>query len=267
MLSEILHTLSVTWGGYFGAARAFLPQLVCASSVIAVGWLIAAAARFVTARVLRWIRFSHVSERTGAAELLRQAELPPAERLVPSLVFWLLFLGFLLSGIDGLGFQTIQVLREQATLFVPRLVGAAAIVSVGLLLASFVGRLVLLATCNAGWRYCRLASRAVQGFFDRHHGRDGSRPATRGALGRPHDLRDRVRRGHARLRRRTGRRLSSAAAAHARRDGGASAVPAAGIRVAHLRLRPTKHYGAKGAAPEGRGERPSGCRDPRRLGR
>ena len=165
MLSEILHTLSVTWGGYFGAARAFLPQLVCASSVIAVGWLIAAAARFVTARVLRWIRFSHVSERTGAAELLRQAELPPAERLVPSLVFWLLFLGFLLSGIDGLGFQTIQVLREQATLFVPRLVGAAAIVSVGLLLASFVGRLVLLATCNAGWRYCRLASRAVQGFL------------------------------------------------------------------------------------------------------
>lgn len=162
MLSEILNTLAVTWGGYLGTARTLLPRIVCTMSVVGVGWLIAAAARLAVARILRWVRFSRRVENTGAAELLRQAELPPAERLVLSFVFWVLFLGFLLAGVDGLGFQTLRVLRAEAAMLVPRLAGAVAILAVGMILANFAARVVLLATCNAGWRHCRLASGTVQ---------------------------------------------------------------------------------------------------------
>src|SRR5512143_2521927 len=123
---------------------AILPRLLSMLSVLGVGWLAAALTRVVAARLLRWLRLPRLAERTGAAEILRKAELPPAERLVASAVFWLLFLGFLLAGLDALGFHTLPSLRAQVLQIVPRLVGALAILVIGLVLANVVWRVVLL---------------------------------------------------------------------------------------------------------------------------
>ena len=161
MAEAILLTLRETWSGYVEGLRLVIPRLLAMLSVVLVGWLIAAFARAVTARVLGWLRLARLAERTGAAELLRKAELPTAERLAASAVFWLLFLGFLLAGLDALGFQTLESLRQEARLLVPRLVGALAILTVGLLLANVVWRVILLALVNAGWPKARLVAGAV----------------------------------------------------------------------------------------------------------
>src|SRR5512147_2050844 len=116
MAEAILFTLRETWSGYVTGLRLVIPRLLAMLSVVAAGWLIAALARAVTRRVLAWLRVARLAERTGTAEL------PPAERLVASAVFWLLFLGFLLAGLDALGLKTLAALRSQAGLIVPRLV-------------------------------------------------------------------------------------------------------------------------------------------------
>jgi hypothetical protein len=161
MAEAILVTLRETWSGYVEGLRLVIPRLLAMLSVVAVGWLIAALARAVTGRVLGWLRVSRLAERTGAAELLRKAELPPLERLAASAVFWLLFLGFLLAGVDALGFKTLQAMRSEIGQLVPRLVGALAILVVGLVLANVVQRVVLLAAVNAGWPQARLVGAAV----------------------------------------------------------------------------------------------------------
>jgi hypothetical protein len=161
MLEAILLTLRETWSGYVEGLRLVIPRLLAMLSVVAAGWLIAALARAVTRRALAWLRVARLAERTGTAELLRKAELPPAERLVASAVFWLLFLGFLLAGLDALGFSTLAALRAEVGLLVPRLVGALVILAVGLLLANVVWRVVLLAAVNAGWPSARLLGGAV----------------------------------------------------------------------------------------------------------
>lgn len=161
MAEAILLTLRETWSGYVEGLRLVIPRLLAMLSVVAVGWLIAALARAVTGRALGWLRVARLSERTGAAELLRKAELPPAERLAASAVFWLLFLGFLLAGVDALGFKTLQAMRSEIGLLVPRLVGALAILVVGLVLANVVKRVVLLAAVNAGWPQARVAGGVV----------------------------------------------------------------------------------------------------------
>jgi hypothetical protein len=161
MAEAILLTLRETWSGYVQGLQLVIPRLLAMLSVVAVGWLIAALARMVTSRVLGWLRVARLSERTGAAELLRKAELPPAERLAASAVFWLLFLGFLLAGVDALGFKTLQAMRAEIGLLVPRLVGALAIFVVGLVLTNVVKRVVLLAAVNAGWPHARLVGVAV----------------------------------------------------------------------------------------------------------
>lgn len=161
MLEAILLTLRDTWSGYVEGLRLVIPRLLAMLSVVAAGWLIAALARAVTGRVLAWLRVARLAERTGTAELLRKAELPPAERLVASAVFWLLFLGFLLAGLDALGLKTLAALRSEIGQLVPRLVGAFVILAVGLVLANVVWRVVLLAAVNAGWPSARLAGGTV----------------------------------------------------------------------------------------------------------
>jgi hypothetical protein len=161
MAEAILNTLRETWSGYVQGLQLVIPRLLAMLSVVAAGWLIAALARAVTGRVLGWLRVARVAERTGAAELLRKAELPPVERLTASAVFWLLFLGFLLAGVDALGFKTLQAMRSQIGQLVPRLIGALAILVVGLVLANVVRRVVLLAAVNAGWPQARLVGGAV----------------------------------------------------------------------------------------------------------
>ena len=161
MAEAILVTLRETWSGYVEGLRLVIPRLLAMLSVVVAGWLVAAVARAVVGRALGWLRVSRLAERTGAAELLRKAELPPAERLAASAVFWVLFLGFLLAGLDALGFNTLQSLRSELLLLVPRLVGALAILAVGLVLANVVWRVVLLAAVNAGWPSARLVGGAI----------------------------------------------------------------------------------------------------------
>jgi hypothetical protein len=161
MAEAILLTLRETWSGYVLGLQLVIPRLLAMLSVVAAGWVIAALARAVVGRALGWLRLARLAERTGTAELLRKAELPPAERLAASALFWVLFLGFLLAGLDALGFNTLKSLRAEVLLLVPRLVGALAILTVGIVLANIVWRVVLLTAVNAGWPSARLAGGAV----------------------------------------------------------------------------------------------------------
>jgi hypothetical protein len=161
MLDAILTTLRETWSGYVGGLRLVVPRLLAMLSVVAVGWLIAAGARVLVGHSFRFMRIGRLAERTGAAELLRKAELPSADRLVASGTFWILFLGFLLAGLDALGLQTIGVLRGELSNLMPRVVGSLLILAVGLVVANVVRRVVLLGAVTAGWPHARGLGGAV----------------------------------------------------------------------------------------------------------
>jgi hypothetical protein len=161
MVEAILQTLRDTWSGYLDALRVVLPRLLAMLSVLGVGWLIAAAARALTARLVGWLGLARLAERTGAAEGLRKAELPPADRLAGALVFWVLFAGFLLAGLDALGFETLSSLRADVSRLVPRVVASLAILGIGLVLANVAWRIVLLGAVNAGWLFARAVSGGV----------------------------------------------------------------------------------------------------------
>jgi hypothetical protein len=161
MLEAILATLRETWSGYFDGLRIVLPRLLSMLSVILVGWLIAAAARTLTTRLLGWLGLARLAERVGAAEMLRKAELPPAAGLAGALVFWGLFSGFLLAGLDALGFRTLGSLSADVSNLVPRVVASLVILALGLMLANLVWRIVLLGAVNAGWLFARAVSGGV----------------------------------------------------------------------------------------------------------
>jgi hypothetical protein len=149
MAQMIANAVSQAGANFVDAIQLFLPRIVTTISIVLAGWLIATVLRLVVRWALGWLRFNAACERAGIAPLLKTADLPPADALASRVVFWLVWIGFLLSGVDVLGFTVLEGLVATFVLFIPRLLVALGIFVVGLLTANFLWRATLLAAVNA----------------------------------------------------------------------------------------------------------------------
>jgi hypothetical protein len=147
---------------FLESVGAFLPRTLVTVSLLVVGWLLAAGLRFVVRTVLARLRFNAACERLGVLGALRAAELPAADIVVSRAVFWIVWIGFLLSGVDALGITILQGLADEFGRFLPRLLVAVAILVAGFALANFAWRATLLAAVNARVPSPRLLSGAVR---------------------------------------------------------------------------------------------------------
>jgi Conserved TM helix len=154
-LSRALHDLQVGFAHY-------LPRLIVMLILVFVGWAIAFAVRVILRSILRFVHFDRLSENAGAAQLLTKAALPPATEVVSRFVFWIVFLGFVLLGVNVLGILGLQEQVGKFFFFLPRLFVALFILFVGLLAATFFARAALLAAVNANVPSPRLLSLAVR---------------------------------------------------------------------------------------------------------
>jgi Conserved TM helix len=162
MAQMIANAVGQAWANFLESVTLYLPRVLATLSIVIAGWLIAAMLRVMARWLLRWIRFDRLTERVGLGSVLKSADLPPASVLAGSVVFWLVFLGFLLSGIDVLGLTALQGLVSGFGAFVPRLVVALAILAVGVVAANFAWRATLLTAVNARLASPRLLSNAVR---------------------------------------------------------------------------------------------------------
>ena len=154
-LMQVLHELQA------GIAH-YLPRVIVLLVIALVGWLIAYAVKAIVRSILRWSRFSKLSEHTGASQLLNQAALPSSTELLSRFVFWVVWVGFVLLGVSILGIVGLEDYTARFFLFLPRLFAALVILFLGLLAASFFSRAALLAAVNANFRSSRLASISVR---------------------------------------------------------------------------------------------------------
>lgn len=145
----VLEAIQQASTNFLQTAAELVPRAVVTISLVLVGWIIAALLKRVTRVVLTRTGFGRLSERQGLAEALRNADLPPAEVILSSLVFWVVWVGFLLSGVDVLGFAALQGLVREFALFVPRLIVGLVIVVVGLVVSNVAWRATLLGAVNA----------------------------------------------------------------------------------------------------------------------
>jgi hypothetical protein len=162
MTQQIIDALRQAWTTFLGDVAAFVPRVAAALSIVVAGWLIAAAARAAVRRVLGWVHVNRLAERSELAEMLRTAQLPSAEILASRVVFWLVWIGFLLAGVDALQFRSLEGIVVGFVQFVPRLFVAAAIVLVGVLVANFAWRATLLAAVNARLPSARLLAAGLR---------------------------------------------------------------------------------------------------------
>jgi hypothetical protein len=162
MLQEIADALAQSWRNFATAFAQFVPRLIAATIIFGLGLLVAAIARRVVARMLGWFGFDRLALRTGASDMLRVAEMPGAQVLVAKIVFWLVWIGFIVSAVDALQLQPFQGLVQEFFRFVPRFLVALLVLALGFLVGNFVWRATLLASVNAGVPGARLLSGSLR---------------------------------------------------------------------------------------------------------
>jgi hypothetical protein len=122
---------------------AFLPRLLLALFVVAVGWLFAKAVRFAVERALRAVNFNVLTERAGTDHFLRQAGMQgDTTTLFGVVAFWLVILATLIIAFNGLGLTYITDLLGRVVLFTPKLLIGMLIVVFGSYCARFAGNAV-----------------------------------------------------------------------------------------------------------------------------
>ena len=127
----------------------FLPRLLAMLIIALLGWLVAYGLRVMLRAILRIAKFDRLSDNAGTTQMLNKLALPSSSELLSRVVFWVVWFGFILLGVQVLGIVGLQEYISRFFLYLPRLFGALFIVFFGLVAASFFSRAALLAAVNA----------------------------------------------------------------------------------------------------------------------
>lgn len=154
-LIQTLHTFSQM-------VTQFLPRLLAMIIIVVVGWVVAWLAKVILPRFLNLVRFNSLFVRAGVAQVLTKAALPTPSEMLARLVFWVLWITFILFGLEALQIPALQ--EEISGLFrvLPQIFVALIILFVGILIANFVSRATLLTAVNANSPSPRLISALVR---------------------------------------------------------------------------------------------------------
>src|SRR5262245_38351088 len=120
MIQEIGNALAESWRNFATAFALFVPRLVAATIIFAGGLLVALTVKRIAHRLLLSVRFERFARTSGGSELLRRADMPSADVLIAKIVFWLVWIGFIVSAVDTLQFAPFQGLVQEFFRFVPR---------------------------------------------------------------------------------------------------------------------------------------------------
>ena len=195
MIQEIAEALAQSWSNFTGAFVLFVPRLVAATIIFARGIRRGgprSTDRPEHARVS--LQFDRLAARTGASEMLRVADMPSADLLVAKIVFWIVWIGFVVSAVDTLQFGPFQGLVQQFFL-----VRAARPAGPAGARTGIPGRQLRLACHAAGVGQCRApgrpsAQRNAAPPGDRDRGRHGARTTGAGDSRRVDRICHRIRR-------------------------------------------------------------------------
>jgi hypothetical protein len=162
MGDKILNTLARTLDKVSDQVMQFLPQLVVMVIIILIGLVIAWVLQVVVRRLLGLVKLGKISETSGVTAMLSKAALPSPVELLSRLVFWVVWLAFILLGVEALGVQALQLQIARLLMFLPQIFVALLILFVGLLAANFFSRATLLAAANANYPSPRLLANVVR---------------------------------------------------------------------------------------------------------
>jgi hypothetical protein len=131
----------------------FLPNLVAAGIILAVGWPLAWALGRGVERGLRMLGVDHLADRIGLNAALTRGGLKPDPcHLAGRALYWALLALTVVAALGALDLAPVNALAAKFLGYIPHLLTALVILIGGIFLSNFVARATLIASVNAGFR-------------------------------------------------------------------------------------------------------------------
>lgn len=131
------------WGEVTTGILGFFPNLIAAISVFIIGWILSGWIKTITIKLLDALRLSSLLQGTGVNKFLKKADITSQlEETIGGVVKWLIVLIFFIAAVNILGLTTVSQVLESILSYIPNVLSAALILTLGVLIAGFVEKLV-----------------------------------------------------------------------------------------------------------------------------
>jgi len=121
----------------------YMPIILAALLVFLMGLILAKWGRVLTIKVLKTIKLSSLAKKSGFQPYLKKAEIgEKLEEVIGGLVRWLIILVFFIATVNLLGLTTVSLVLSSILSYIPKVISAILILTIGILLAGFVESLV-----------------------------------------------------------------------------------------------------------------------------
>ena len=135
----------------FDDIGSFLPNLVGAILIFAIGWFIAKLIFRVVRRLLTKANIDSLVDRSGLGGPLERAGFADSGLFVAKLIYWLLMFIVIKLTVEALGLEAIQTLFDDLVSWIPKLLVGILIIFITGAVANFVRNLVGGATASQSW--------------------------------------------------------------------------------------------------------------------
>jgi Conserved TM helix len=128
----------------FGQFAEVVPALIGALVILLAGYLLARLIERGVDRMLRRMRLNQALERGGVMQAVERSgsHFNPT-RVISNLVFWLVMFAVLLLAANALGLQSLADVFQELVSYIPSVIAAVVIITVGIVLGGFVGGLIM----------------------------------------------------------------------------------------------------------------------------
>ncbi len=131
----------------------FLPNLLAAFVILAVGWPLAWALGRGVERGLRMLGVDHLADRIGLNAVLTRGGLKPDPcHFIGRTLYWGLLVLTIIASLGALDVTPINQFAASLLSYIPHLITAGMILIAGLFLSNFVARATLITAVNANFR-------------------------------------------------------------------------------------------------------------------
>jgi len=128
----------------------FLPRLLSSLVLVLCGLLAAWLLKTVCIWSIRSLQGDALAEKLGLTQALRKLGMKdPLSRLTGRVVYWLVLISFLIIALNALSVPTVEDLLSRFFLYLPNVIVAVLILTLGYIVGNFLGRASLIALVNA----------------------------------------------------------------------------------------------------------------------
>ncbi len=149
---EYLAGARAAFGDAAARTAAYLPNVIGALALVAIGWVLARLAGYWVARLVRGLDRLATRWRVDGA-LQRIGLYRPVSDTLGRLVFWVVLLFFVTAATEALGLPALTAWLTGVAYFLPRVVAAALVLLAGLLAANVTRDVLASAATSAGLAY------------------------------------------------------------------------------------------------------------------